>query len=89
MVARLDIGGAGDDLDIFAVGAAVHMADVQVFGVLHLLDRDETPDDHTGNIRRGAFALLDLEPAGEQARFNRIVVNAVQIDKIAQPADRQ
>ena len=89
VVARLDVGGAGDNLDVLTVGAAVHMTDVQVLGVLHLLNRDEPPDDHPGDIRRGAAALLDLQPAGEQARLDRIVIDAAQIDEIAQPADRQ
>ena len=66
--AHIDVGCAGADLDVVAVLAAVHLADVQVGALLgHRLG--DHADDHTVDLGTQVDQFLHLKAAGKQALF--------------------
>ena len=76
VVTCMNIGGAGHDLNIFAISPAVDMANLQMLGILHFFNSSEFTHYNAAHIGGGAFFLLNFQTAGEQGFFNGFVIDA-------------
>src|SRR5699024_288199 len=84
--ADIDVRRAGRDLDIVAVAAAVHLADVQV-GALLGDGLGHDADDNLADFGPEVDAFLDLEPAGEELFF-KLLRGYIDIDVTFEPTER-